>query len=1352
MAVLPSTTATDVFGSNPPLNEVAAISTALPVETIWPISSLPLTSTTPGESANVETLTPSPPTLAITTVASTTSRPVLTAQLPSTSLPHLQPVLSPPPSHPVADAQVITLVDDVTESQRQELLDEIEADGGAVIAEIDTLNVLIISASEARAQNNFTSLPFVVQTEPDYYVSAQMAVPPSDPLYPSQWALSAIGVPEAWLSLEPNLPRVTVAVIDSGICEEHVDLRGRILTGYDFVDDDFTPQDEFGHGCAVSGIIAANADNGLGMAGIAPNAYILPLRVLNRQGIGLYSDVAAAIIYAVDNGAQIINLSLGGTNRSSMLQGAIDYAISRGVTVVAAAGNTGSAVLFPASYAPVMAVGSIDQNLERSGFSSYGPEIDMLAPGRDIVTTSTNNRWSAVTGTSFAAPQVSAVAAIELARGRSLAFDGGILSISSNIFPTSTPTSTPTPTLAVEFTEIVTPTEPPLLTPIIDDPDDLTLVPGNAALLSDAEQALREVLVRERSSSIAASNYYAVSALHQENDWYFVSVVGLMLLDPDVGWRLDDANWFGLVVLHSTDDGTWQGAVEGTVAFTELLALVPATVLTTEAKQEIDPLLWDAQAAEVYRFPWETGTRMRYGTLGVHNNGFNGVVSEWKAVDFLSNGDTSSGNAPNRLLAAAAGSIGYVCDDGTSAAIQIGNLFYSHLLDNNNLVTGKPFNQGDELGQLRSGTFNNRCGYADQGASWFHVHWGFPNINNAFTVEDWTLTISDSLWRRGSEARGPNNWFLAGSNNAQCPAPVLNSPANNASLNTASVTFSWTALSACAFSGYTIRVNDSSDMEDTPIIDASVTGTSYTATIAAQWHNKDLWWGVRAANSTTGAEWATRRFRISIPDTTPPTGAMAAPANNSYQRGPMIWLQATASDSGSGVNRVEFFAWLNQQWVLLNTDYTAPYEYSWDISNTQSGSIWLSANIIDNAGNQSGIIWGTFVTIDRSLAAVSGIGIYYNGSWYLRNNISAGNPDYQASYGGFGTPLVGDWNGNGTDTFGIYNPANGSWFLRNRNDNGGVDYPVFTYGSFGIPVVGDWDGNGTDTIGIYDPASGVWYLRNSNSSGAPSYLFQYGGFGVPVVGDWDGDGTDTIGIYNPTNGFWYLRNNNSSGAPSYLFQYGGFGVPVVGDWDGDGTDTIGIYDPASGVWYLRNSNSSGAPSYTPFVYGGFGSPVVGTWNVAGVFSLDGAMTAFSGDWGSISAQLRPTVTPTTTPSMVPEVTYPFTATIAPTQTFGVVETATATASPTDSATVTSTRSPTNTPEVTKLSTLEPTYMPTTTLSPTQLETFEPTIISPSATPTESPVEPTATVTTLPTEPSTNEPSTEATQETEQVNT
>lgn len=313
---------------------------------------------------------------------------------------------------PVPNQTVIRFDSSATVLERQAYVESI---GGEIVSSIDALDAVIISTPDTTDSQALPESDLIISKEPDYYVSALINNPPNDPYYDQQWALHVIGAPEAWQELPEDAPKVTVAVIDSGVCLDHPDLEGRIPDGYDFVDDDDTPQDELGHGCGVAGIIAANVDNGIGIAGVAPNAQILPVRVLDATGIGTYSDVAAGIIYAVDNGAEIINLSLGGAYPSTILEDAVNYAVDREVTIVAAAGNTGGSVLYPASYEPVIAVGSVDHNLEMSSFSSRGPEIDVLAPGRDIMTTENDGGYANMSGTSFASSYITGALVGELA-------------------------------------------------------------------------------------------------------------------------------------------------------------------------------------------------------------------------------------------------------------------------------------------------------------------------------------------------------------------------------------------------------------------------------------------------------------------------------------------------------------------------------------------------------------------------------------------------------------------------------------------------------------------------------------------------------------------------------------------------------------------------------------------------------------------------------------------------------------------------------------------------------------------------------------------------------------------------
>ncbi len=290
--------------------------------------------------------------------------------------------------------------------------------------------------------------------EPNYQIRSLLTIPTNDPLISEQWSLDALAINPYWEELPDNAEPITVAVIDSGICLEHEDLQGRILgNGYDYVNDDNIPNDLFGHGCAVSGIIAANSNNGIGITGVAPNVKILPIRVLDEKGIGNYADLASAIYYAVDNGADIINLSLGGQNYSQILEQAVNYALDRDVKIVAGTGNSGQlGVYYPARYEGVMAVGSLDANGNQSDFTSYGPELDTLAPGENILTTSIDGQYSYFTGTSMAVPHITGLMAVSDMSGIYLNLDHIISTpipdgdgVGSLNVPTNTPTPTGTP-------------------------------------------------------------------------------------------------------------------------------------------------------------------------------------------------------------------------------------------------------------------------------------------------------------------------------------------------------------------------------------------------------------------------------------------------------------------------------------------------------------------------------------------------------------------------------------------------------------------------------------------------------------------------------------------------------------------------------------------------------------------------------------------------------------------------------------------------------------------------------------------------------------------------------------------
>ena len=239
-----------------------------------------------------------------------------------------------------------------------------------------------------------------------------------DPMSSSQWGWRRLGGPE--------LPRLgdgsglVVAVLDTGVDASHPDLAGRVLPGWDSMDAQGDGRrDPNGHGTHVAGILGAEAGNDEGIAGVAPGVQILPVRVLDASGNGDDDELALGIIWAVDNGADILNLSIGGAVPSTLLEGAIDHALANGVLVVVAAGNdgaTGNAPSYPAAYPQVLAVSSTDSSDRRSIFSNTGSYVDIAAPGSWIVSTWPGGRYQTSSGTSMAAPFVAGSAALLQAR------------------------------------------------------------------------------------------------------------------------------------------------------------------------------------------------------------------------------------------------------------------------------------------------------------------------------------------------------------------------------------------------------------------------------------------------------------------------------------------------------------------------------------------------------------------------------------------------------------------------------------------------------------------------------------------------------------------------------------------------------------------------------------------------------------------------------------------------------------------------------------------------------------------------------------------------------------------------
>lgn len=289
------------------------------------------------------------------------------------------------------------------------------------------------AAAAARVGGRLGRLVAVGIDEPLHALEATDATEmPGDPYRRQQWALDRTAFEASWSRAAG--PATTVAVIDTGVDASHEELKGSVLSGWDAISgQEGATSDDHGHGTHVAGIIAAQAGNRRGGAGAAPGVRVLPVRVLDAEGNGWLSDVLEGIVWAVDHGADVVNLSLGGTTNPESFRPAIRYAIERGVVVVAAAGNEaleGNPVSYPAADPDVVAVAAVRPDGARASFSSHGSYVDLAAPGYDIfapcpqrASTCAESRdagWTApagygrLSGTSMAAPFVSAAAALVL--------------------------------------------------------------------------------------------------------------------------------------------------------------------------------------------------------------------------------------------------------------------------------------------------------------------------------------------------------------------------------------------------------------------------------------------------------------------------------------------------------------------------------------------------------------------------------------------------------------------------------------------------------------------------------------------------------------------------------------------------------------------------------------------------------------------------------------------------------------------------------------------------------------------------------------------------------------------------
>jgi subtilisin family serine protease len=308
--------------------------------------------------------------------------------------------------------------------------------GVAPRAEIDETGTTVVAvppAQRAAALDLLAASSAVDYAEADVVLQA-LDTDPNDPHWGAQWGPKRVAAPTAWDGSRGSGSAV-IAVLDTGVDFGHEDLRGATLPGFDFVNNDTDPADDQGHGTAAAGVAAARTNNTLGVAGMCWSCPIMPVKVLDANGSGSTSTVAQGIVWATDNGARVISMSLGGPGATQTLADAVAYAASKGVVLVAAAGNSSSSTPFyPAAYPSVIAVGGTDSADRLYGWSNYGSWVHVAAPGCNVAPLRSGG-YGTFCGTSSATPIVAGLAGLVLAARP----DVSNLTVSQTIMGTATP-------------------------------------------------------------------------------------------------------------------------------------------------------------------------------------------------------------------------------------------------------------------------------------------------------------------------------------------------------------------------------------------------------------------------------------------------------------------------------------------------------------------------------------------------------------------------------------------------------------------------------------------------------------------------------------------------------------------------------------------------------------------------------------------------------------------------------------------------------------------------------------------------------------------------------------------------
>ncbi len=309
--------------------------------------------------------------------------------------------------------KIVVFNDALNDSVKDEI---VARAGGSNLKNLDLISAKVVWLPSRAAAEKLKSHPAVVRVEEDIIVEALarkagggIAIPPPQVL---PWGIDRVDAELVWPGGNTAGP-VKVGIIDTGISNKHPDILANVKGGVNTINPRKNWNDDNGHGSHVAGVVAA-LNNATGVIGVGPAADLYAIKVLNSAGSGYLSDVIEGIQWAIANNMQVINMSLGTTSNIQSFHDAVIAARSAGLVTVAAAGNSGESVNFPAAYPETIAVSATDHNDTLASWSSRGPEVDLSAPGISIYSTYKGTGYATLSGTSMAAPHVTGSAALVL--------------------------------------------------------------------------------------------------------------------------------------------------------------------------------------------------------------------------------------------------------------------------------------------------------------------------------------------------------------------------------------------------------------------------------------------------------------------------------------------------------------------------------------------------------------------------------------------------------------------------------------------------------------------------------------------------------------------------------------------------------------------------------------------------------------------------------------------------------------------------------------------------------------------------------------------------------------------------